>query len=170
MNELIEQLGINPKLLFSQIFNFTILLLVLKSFVYKPIIGILKERRDKIKEGMEKAEEASVRLKEIDNISLDRIKKAEAKSITIIKDTEKKAKILEQDLQKKNDERLKEMLAQVETSFKKQKEEARNLVYKDATALVKEIVVKTVQLSPESVDEELIKKAVSEIKRKDLEI
>ncbi len=59
MNDLFEQLGINWKLFLSQTVNFFILLFVLKVFVYKPLLAIIKERSKKIKEGLEKAEEAS---------------------------------------------------------------------------------------------------------------
>ena len=101
MNALLEQLGIEWKVFLSQAVNFFILLVVLTFFVYKPLIKIIKERNQKIKEGLDKAEEADVRLKEIDNIGREKIKEAENKSINIIKDTEKRAKVLDQELQKK---------------------------------------------------------------------
>ena len=52
MNELFEQLGINWKLFLSQLVNFFILLFVLRAFVYKPFLAIIKERSKKIKEGL----------------------------------------------------------------------------------------------------------------------
>ena len=67
-NQLLFQLGINWKLFLSQTVNFFILLGVLTFFVYKPLIKVIKLRNSKIKEGLEKAEEADVRLKNIDNI------------------------------------------------------------------------------------------------------
>ena len=96
-NELLFQLGINWKLFLSQVVNFFILLLVLTFFVYKPLIRIIKERSKKIKEGLEKAEEADVRLKEIDIIGAGKIREAEQKGIEIIKATEVKAKILDKE-------------------------------------------------------------------------
>jgi len=41
-----------------QIINFTILLLLLKKFLYKPILKILKQRAQKIEEGIEAAEKS----------------------------------------------------------------------------------------------------------------
>src|SRR5450830_58651 len=98
-NELLFQLGIDWKLFLSQAVNFFILLVVLTFFVYKPLIKVIKERNKKIAEGLEKAEEVDIRLKEVDNIGKEKIKEAENTSINIIKDTEKKAKNLEQELQ-----------------------------------------------------------------------
>ena len=118
MNQLLFQLGVDWKLFLSQAVNFGILLLVLTFFVYKPLIKIIKERNAKIKEGLDKAEEADVRLKEIDNIGNEKIKEAENKSIDIIKATEKKAKVLEQDLQKKTEEKQAQLQKDLQTSYK----------------------------------------------------
>lgn len=158
------QLGINWKLFLSQAVNFFILLLVLTFFVYKPLIKVIKERNNKIKEGLDKAEEADVRLKEIDKIGKEKIKEAEGVSINIIKDTEKKAKILGEELQKKTEEKQMQMQKDLQASFQKQQEEAKNLVMKNAIDLVKKTLIKTVELKPEAVDEALIKKAAEEIK------
>src|SRR3989338_7233599 len=79
---LIEQLGINWKLLLSQAVNFFILLLVLRFFVYKPLLIVIKERNKKIKQGLEKAEEADVRLKEVDIIAKKKLKKADSSAFS----------------------------------------------------------------------------------------
>jgi len=163
-NELLSQLGIDWKLFLSQAVNFFILLVVLTVFVYKPIIKIIKQRTAKIKEGLDKAEEADVRLKEVDVIGKEKIKQAEATSISIIKDTEKKAKALDQELQKKLEEKQLQMQKDLQLSQKKQQEEANDIIFKNAVELVKRTIIKTVELKPEAVDEALIKKAVENIK------
>jgi F-type H+-transporting ATPase subunit b len=163
-NELLTQLGINWKLFLSQAVNFFILLLVLTVFVYKPLMNVLKERAKKIKEGLEKAEEADVRLKEIDDIGKEKIKEAEKKGIEIIKATEEKAKILDKENQEKADKKQKEVNELLKQSFAKQQEEAKNKVLAEAGELVKKAIIKTVELSPNEIDEKLIAKAVSEIK------
>jgi F-type H+-transporting ATPase subunit b len=52
-----EALGIDPALLISQIVNFLLLLLVLRFLLYKPILNMLQERREKIKESLQYAEQ-----------------------------------------------------------------------------------------------------------------
>jgi F-type H+-transporting ATPase subunit b len=163
-NQLLSQLGIDWKLFLSQILNFFILLTVLTFFVYKPVIKIIKERSKKIKEGLDKAEEADIRLKEVDNIGKEKIKEAENTSINIIKATEKKAKVLEQELQKKNEEKQIQAQKELKASYEKQKEEAKELVLKNAIELVKKTIAKTVELKPEEIDGALIKKAAAELK------
>ena len=85
--------------------NFFILLLILRAFVYKPLLAVIKKRQATIKEGLEKAEEATVRLQEIDVIAKDKLKQADQESISIIKETEQRARVLEQILQSKAEER-----------------------------------------------------------------
>lgn len=50
-----EKLGINLGYLLVQIFNFAILIVVLRVWVYKPIIGLLDRRRQSIAQGLEDA-------------------------------------------------------------------------------------------------------------------
>lgn len=164
MSDILSQLGIDWKLFLSQLINFALILIVLTLFVYKPVLKIIKQRNAKIKEGLDKAEEANVRLKEVDEIGKQKIKEAENTSINIIKTTEKKAKDLEQELQKKSEEKQLQMQKELQESYKKQQEQAQDLVLKNAIELVKKTIVKTVELKPEAVDEALIKKAVAEIK------
>lgn len=60
----LKTLGINLPSLLAQIINFTILLVLLRLFVYKPLLRLLDERRRRIQEGMEAAEQAKQRAAE----------------------------------------------------------------------------------------------------------
>lgn len=51
-----EALGISPNLLITQILNFIILLVVLRLLLYKPILGMLNSRKQKIQESLEYAD------------------------------------------------------------------------------------------------------------------
>ena len=161
---MLGQLGINWQLFLSQAVNFFLLLGILTFFLYKPLMKVLKERTQKIKEGLEKAEEADVRLKQVDEIAKEKIKQADQDSIAIIKKTEANAKVLAGELAKKSEERQKEILKQIEQNKKKQEEEAREMVLKGAAGLIKKTIIKTVELSPDKIDEALIKKAISQVK------
>lgn len=50
-----EQLGINPIFLLSQIVNFAILAFLLRRFAYTPILNALDQRRERIEKGLEDA-------------------------------------------------------------------------------------------------------------------
>jgi F-type H+-transporting ATPase subunit b len=162
-NALLSQLGINWQLFLSQAVNFFILLIVLTVFVYKPLMKVVKARNQKIKEGLDKAEEADVRLKEIDEIGKEKIKEAEQESIEIIKATEQKAKDLDKELQKKNEEKQAQLQKETQDQLKKQLEENKKVVLAQAADLIKKTIIKTVGLKPDAIDEALIKKAATEI-------
>jgi len=162
-NELLSQLGINWKIFLSQAFNFAILLAALTFFVYKPLMKVMDNRTKKIEEGLEKAEEADARLKEVDDIAKTKIKEAEGKSIEIIKLTGQKAKLLEQEMMQKSEEKQRQIALETEKMAKKQKEEAERQVLDNAVSLVKNLIAKTVELNPKDIDDKLIKKAAEEL-------
>jgi F-type H+-transporting ATPase subunit b len=51
----LEQLGINPIFLLSQVVNFAILAFLLRRFAYTPILNALDQRRERIEKGLEDA-------------------------------------------------------------------------------------------------------------------
>ncbi len=159
-----EQLGLNWKLLLSQTVNFFILLIVLRFFVYKPLLAIIKKRNEKIQEGLQKAETADSRLKEVDEIAKNHLKKANQESIEIIKNTQQKAKELAEILQNKAEAHHKALIDQAKLEYQKQQEQTQQLVFLQALDLVKKTIIKTVQLDPKHVDEAMIEKAVTYIK------
>ena len=64
MSELFSAFGVNWKLLLIQAVNFGLLLAALTYFLYKPILKIIDERREKVAEGVRTAEAAAQRLAE----------------------------------------------------------------------------------------------------------
>ena len=68
MQQLFAQLGIDWHLLLSQAVNFFLLLVVLRLFVYTPLLKLLHDRRARIEEGLTKADEADKRLVEVEEI------------------------------------------------------------------------------------------------------
>ena len=62
MSELFEVFGVNWKLLLMQAFNFGLLLVILTYFLYKPVLRIIDERREKVAEGVRNTEEALQKL------------------------------------------------------------------------------------------------------------
>lgn len=61
-----EKLGINLTLLIAQIVNIVVLMLLLRSVAYKPILKFLDGRREKIAKGLEDARKAEARLANIE--------------------------------------------------------------------------------------------------------
>ena len=149
MQQLFSQLGIDWPLLISQAVNFLILLIVLRLFVYKPLLKMMHDRKHRIEEGIMKAQAADERLHEIDMVGKDKIREAETKALALIKKTEDDAKRKEA-----------AELANAQVLLRAQEEESRRAVERDAAAFVRRALVKAVELSPEHIDEALIARAV----------
>ena len=62
MSELFAAFGVNWKLLLVQAVNFGLLLSALTYFLYKPVLRMIDERREKVAEGVRTAEEADRKL------------------------------------------------------------------------------------------------------------
>lgn len=60
--EILENFGFDPVMLVAQILNFLIIFYLLKRFLYKPVLDMLKKREDTIQKGLEQAEEARITL------------------------------------------------------------------------------------------------------------
>jgi F-type H+-transporting ATPase subunit b len=60
--ETAETFGFDWKIFFSQVISFVIVALVLRRFAYKPILGILEERRQRIAEGLLNADKIKQQL------------------------------------------------------------------------------------------------------------
>ena len=63
--EILNQFGVQPILLAAQVVNFLLVLLILKKFLYKPLLKVLDERRKKIEDSLKNSEEIERRLNEI---------------------------------------------------------------------------------------------------------
>ncbi len=164
MQQLFSQLGIDWRLLISQAANFLILLVLLTFFVYKPLLKILTERKTKIQEGLEKAKEAETRLQEIALIGKKKLQEAEGSALQILREAELKAKTAESTLLAEAKRKERELFVNTELVIQSKREEARAEIRKEAIRLVKNAIAKTADLSPEQIDEALIKKALQEIK------
>ena len=82
MEPLLSAFGVNWKLLLAQGINFALLLAILSYFLYKPVLRMIDERREKIAEGVRTAERAARSLAEAqkkgDGIVGDASREAEA--------------------------------------------------------------------------------------------
>lgn len=127
-----EQLGINPIFLLSQIVNFAILAFLLSRFAYKPILGALDKRRERIEKGLEDArlaEEARANAEterqqvldqaraEAQGVVAEANQRGEAQAAKLVEDAQKQADvILEEaraDARAERDRMLGEMRGQI---------------------------------------------------------
>ncbi len=66
MDEIINAFGIDVRLIIIQIVNFAILMAALGYFLYRPVLKLLREREEKISQGLKDAELAALARAEAD--------------------------------------------------------------------------------------------------------
>jgi F-type H+-transporting ATPase subunit b len=81
----VEGLGINLSYLLAQLINFFLLLVLLYLVAYKPILKMLDQRSNKVKESMEQVEVVNKRTAEIEEEAAQRIDEARQEGQEIIK-------------------------------------------------------------------------------------
>ncbi len=165
MQELLTQLGINWKLLLSQAANFLLLLILLRLFVYKPLLSILTERRARIEEGLAKAQEADDRLRDVNEISKKKIQEAEGEAVILLQKADKRAADKEAELLVKAKEKEALALAEIDQKIEFREKEADEEFTRERARIIKDALAKVVHLSPQAIDDALIAEALTQIQK-----
>ena len=165
MQDLIQKLGIEWNLLIAQAVNFLIVLFVLWLTAYKPLVHLLRERKEKIEKGVRDADQATECLADADDAYSARVRDAEKRSVSIIEETEKRAKEREGELVLQVKEKEKKMLADAERKAKTVEVEGREVLSREAVALVRGAIAKIAERDPETIDGALIAQALEEAKK-----
>jgi len=164
MEQLLSQLGIDWRLLIAQAVNFFLLLIVLRLYVYKPLLQLLHDRRNKIEQGVAKAEEADIRLREAEEMKKNKIKEGEAQAMGILRQTETDAKELDARLMAATKKKEAEAIANLQVQLHAREDESRRASEKEAASLVRRAIAKTVELAPDKIDDALIARAIEQAK------
>jgi len=84
--EILNEFGVNWKLLIAQMINFAILLFVLKILLYKPILKMLEDRKNRIIEAEENAASIEKRLEKIEKEREKTISKASDEATKLLEE------------------------------------------------------------------------------------
>jgi F-type H+-transporting ATPase subunit b len=138
MAELLAKLGVNWQLLIAQIVNFTIVVVVLGYFVYKPILNLLDTRAERIRKSMEDAKRIENHAKELEEIRQREMRKLDQESGAIFDRTKRQAEAMQQEMVKNAKKEVEQMLA----SGSKRIEEERRQMLEEVLKTVNVVVVK----------------------------
>ena len=163
--EVLETFGVQPILLLAQVVNFTILLLLLKKFAYKPIMKVLDERKHKIETSVRQSEEVVKKLAETESRQKEIIGRAEKESSRIIEETKLAAKKLQEETIANTNIKIEETIIRGKEAIKLEREKMVSEVKSDMADLVAETTKKILGKTLTSKDnEELVKKSLNELK------
>lgn len=145
-----EKLGINLGYLLVQICNFAVIFIVLRAWVYKPLLNMLAKRRETITKGLEDARVASEARASAEEQANKIVADAQRKAEEIVRETSERVKGLER-----------QMLADAEADAAKRREQTlvemdveRNRMFTELRAQVGSLAIAATQkLLQESLDE-----------------
>ncbi|SRR6056297_1463177 len=163
--KLFNALGLDPQILIAQLVNFAVLVFVLYKFAYNPILNFLKQRKEKIKQGVEYADQAEKELEEARQEKKGIIKEAKKEAMTITE----KAKEEGEEKRKKIVDNAKEEVGQIINQEKEKIRAEKAESLKEAKKEVADMVVLALEkVLEEKVDskkdKDLIQKTIKEIK------
>jgi len=101
INDTAQQFGVNWPHFIAQCLSFVIVVFLLHRFAYKPILQVLEERRERIKEGLDNAERIKAELAKTEAARQEALNQANQQANRLIEEARQAAaKVLEQESQK----------------------------------------------------------------------
>lgn len=166
MEEILHNLGIDWKLLIAQVINFAILFIILKVFVYKPILGILNKRKQDIEKGIEFSKSAEERLKSADLEKAETLRAAKEKALAIVTEAEGAGNVRKSEILNEAQAKRDSMVSEAKVIIDEHKHKMLEGVYASAEGLVRAGLEKVLGRMPASErDQQLIKDALKELKQ-----
>ena len=96
--ELLTTLGIDWKLLLVQLLNFGILIVVLSVLVYRPILRLLDDRRERVRKSMEDAKAIENQRRELDEFRTEQLKKIDLEAGKFLEEAKHQAERVKKDI------------------------------------------------------------------------
>ena len=160
MGGALGNLGINLPGLIGQFISFVILIALLLVFAYKPIVRMLDERSQKIKDGIEKSELAEKRAAEIDQEAQQRLEEARREGQALIAQAAEMGVRLREETKQGAREEAEALRARAQAEIQMERDQAIDQLRKefaDITILAAEKVIN------ESLNKERHRKIIDEV-------
>lgn len=134
--EIIDKLGLDLKLLIAQIVNFTIVLVILTKFIYKPLLATLDKRKKMIEKNVEDTRRIEEKLLAIEQDRSKTIKEAGAEAMKIIEKTKKEAEEEKEKTLQSAKKEISTLAERYREQLHEEKSAMLNEIKKEITALI----------------------------------
>lgn len=163
--EILKNFGFDPILLSAQVINFLIIFYLLKRFLYKPLLQMLKKRQDEVEKGLLNAEEGRKILEEALEKEKEILRKARTESEKIVNDAGARAlKVSEQTLEKTK-EQAGQILEDARLAIERERKETEAELERKITKIAIEVLEASMgKVFGKKEQEILTQKALKELK------
>ncbi|KPL84267.1 hypothetical protein SE15_03745 [Thermanaerothrix daxensis] len=142
-----EKLGINLGLLFVQILSFVIMFVVLRAWVFKPLMAQLEKRRKIVAQGLEDARVAAEARANAEKEAHQIIAEAQAKAAEIVREATERAEAVAREIRAAQEEELRkqreQVLAELEQERHRMLSEMRGQIAALAIAATQKLIKET---------------------------
>lgn len=130
-----DQLGITPGLLASQIFNFLLLVVILRLVLYQPILKMLDQRRERIAQSMRDAERVAAAAQEAEADKAKVLDEARREAQEIRSQAARDAEKIAQDIRSRAEQEATDIRMKAQEEAQKQVQVAMSDVNKQIAEL-----------------------------------
>jgi F-type H+-transporting ATPase subunit b len=133
--EIVEHFGLDPYLFGAQVINFLIVLYLLKRFLYKPVLDLLKKRENEIAEGLKQAEEGKLLLEKAEQKEKDILSKAREEAKKTLEEAKAHALELKEEIEANAKLQSEKILLEAQIKIEENSKEAEKRLVSKISAL-----------------------------------
>jgi F-type H+-transporting ATPase subunit b len=164
MQSLFHNFGVDWKLLLAQVVNFFILLYILKRFAYAPVVKMLRDRQERIKQGLEASAESERKLRSASERESEILKAAQAKALSVVGNAEESAFKREAEILEAAHNKAEQAAASALRRIEEEREKEMSEVMSEAENLVLRATAKVLgKMEPAERDALLVREALREL-------
>ncbi len=165
--EIFETFGLEWQLVVAQIVNFIIIYFILKKYLYKPLLKMIKQRQDLAKESVEKSAESEKALEKAEAQEKVIIQKAQASSKQIIADAKDSAEEIVKEAELKAKKQTETMLAEAKVQIEQETAQAQAQLNAYVSKLSIALLKKSLgNVFTEKEQSEILQKAMKELQKR----
>ena len=163
--EILKDFGVNPILLGAQIINFLIVFYLLKRFLYKPVLDVLRKREDEIKKGLQEAEKGRKLLEETEGKEKKILRNARLKADEMVKNAKAQGEEILRESDQKAKKQSEKILLDAKDAIEQESAKAEKELMENVGKLAIEMLEKSMtNLLDRNQQKILLKKASDQIK------
>jgi len=130
-----DKLGIEPKLILAQLFNFGVIMFVLTKLLYKPILSMLEKRKKKIEEGLELTEKMKVEEEKMEIKKSKMVAETKKEGVLMMEEAKAQAKVEAKQILEAAHKEADEIVEKGKQQAAEQKEQMKKEVQNEAVEL-----------------------------------
>lgn len=164
--EILKTFGFDPVMLGAQIVNFLIIFYLLKRFLYKPVLEMLKKREDAIAKGLEQAEQSRLTLEKTLEQEKKILTKASEESKKIMEEAKFQAIEISKEIEENTKKAAEKMLIEARQQIEQDAKETEKMLSEKVSIIAAGMLTKSLEgMFGKKEQKQIADKALKEIKK-----